>query len=99
MNHKKIQRIMRQYYLYTKIRKRNPYKDIMKKGLEHRTSPNILNREFSQVTPYRFLCTDITYMKFNHRFVYLSLVKDICSGEIVAWYINQHLHLPLVPIP
>jgi transposase InsO family protein len=99
MNHKKIQRIMRQYYLYTKIRKRNPYKDIMKKGLEHRTSPNILNREFSQVTPYRFLCTDITYMKFNHRFVYLSLVKDICSGEIVAWYINQHLHLPLLPIP
>jgi transposase InsO family protein len=96
MNHKKIQRIMKQNNLVTSIRKRNPYKNIMKKDLEHRTAPNVLNREFSQKTPYRILCTDITYMKFNHRFVYLSTVKDICSGQIVAWYVDYHLHLPLV---
>ena len=33
MNHKKIQRIMRKYGLITKVRRRNPYKAIMKKRL------------------------------------------------------------------
>lgn len=65
---------MKIHGLVTSIRKRNPYKDIMKKDLEHRTAANVLNREFSVKTPYRVLCTDITYMKFNHRFVYLSTV-------------------------
>ena len=46
INHKKIQRIMREEGLGTRIRRRNPYRDIMKKGLEHRTAPNILNRKF-----------------------------------------------------
>ena len=87
---------MNQHNLVTSIRKRNPYKDIMKKDLEHRTAPNVLNREFSVKTPYQVLCTDITYMRFNTRFVYLSTIKDICSGEIVAWYLDHHLHLPLV---
>ena len=31
MNHKKIQRIMRKYHLFVKIRSRNPYKNIAKK--------------------------------------------------------------------
>ena len=33
MNHKKIQRIMRKYGLAAKVRRRNPYKDIMRRRL------------------------------------------------------------------
>lgn len=44
MNHKKIQRIMRKYDLVTKVRRRNPYKAIMKNRLEHRVFPNTLGR-------------------------------------------------------
>jgi len=61
-NHKKIKRIMRKYNLKTKIRRRNPYKDIMKKTKEHRTFDNILSRDFKQTVPGRVLCTDITYL-------------------------------------
>ncbi len=50
MNHKKIIRIMNKYKLITKIRRRNPYKDTMKKTLKHRTFENKLNREFKQKT-------------------------------------------------
>lgn len=96
MNHKKIQRIMQKYGLVAKIRRRNPYKDIMKKTQEHCVAPNVLSRQFVQPTPYKVLCTDITYIKFHHRFVYLSTIKDICSGEIVAWYLDRSLHRPLV---
>lgn len=96
MNHKKIIRIMNKYHLFTRIRRRNPYKMIMKKSLEHRTFENRLNREFVQDTPYRIFCTDITYIPFNYRFAYLSAVKDIATGEIVAWNLEKHLEMDLV---
>lgn len=96
MNLKKIQRIMKKYGMVTKVRRKNPYKMIMKKTQEHRTAPNILNREFEQETPYKALSTDITYLWWNHRFVYLSVVKDVATGEIVAWKISRSLEMSLV---
>ena len=83
MNHKKIQRIKNKYRLFTKIRKINPYKAIMKKTREHRTLPNRLNREFKQIIPHKTFGTDITYLPFNHRMAYLSAVKDFADGEVV----------------
>lgn len=96
MNHKKIIRIMKKYHLFTKIRRRNPYKAIMKKSLEHRTFENKLNREFKQPLPFKVFCTDITYLPFNRRFAYLSVVKDIASGEVVGWNLSRHLEMDIV---
>ena len=95
MNHKKILRIMKKYNLAAKIRRRNPYKAIMKKTAEHRTFANQLNREFTQTIPRRFFCTDITYLFFNNRAAYLSAVKDIATGEIMAWQISQRITMEL----
>ena len=96
MNHKKIIRIKNKYYLFTKIRRTNPYKAIMKKTKEHRTFGNILDRNFNQTAPFRAFGTDITYLPFNHRMAYLSAVKDFASGEIVAWDVSQHLEMDIV---
>jgi len=87
---------MGKYNLVAKIRRRNPYKTIMKKTAEHRTFPNQLDRAFSQAIPYRFFCTDITYIPFNGRFAYLCVVKDIATGEIIAWYLLPHITMKLV---
>lgn len=96
MNHKKIIRIKNKYGLITKIRRKNPYKAIMKKTQEHRTFPNHLNRQFAQTIPSSFFGTDITYLPFNRRFAYLAIVKDIASGEIVAWHVSQYITMELV---
>jgi len=96
MNHKKIQRIMRKYDLATKVRKRNPYKAIMKKRMEHRIFPNKLERAFGQTVPFTVFCTDITYIPFQNRYAYLSVVKDIASGEVVAWSLSRGLEEMLV---
>jgi putative transposase len=96
MNHKKIQRIMRKYDLVTKVRRRNPYKAMMKKNLEHRIFPNKLKREFHQVVPFKVFCTDITYIPFQDRFAYLSVIKDIATGEVVAWNLSLFLEVALV---
>ena len=96
MNHKKIQRIKNKYCLFTKIRKVNPYKAIMKKTQEHRTFENLLDRNFKLDTPHKVFGTDITYLPFNHRMAYLSAVKDVACGEIVAWNLSQHLTMDIV---
>jgi len=96
MNHKKIQRIMKKYGLYCKIRRRNPYKNIAKTTMEHRVCENKLNREFSTVTPYRFFSTDITYVFYGNKLAYLSVVKDIATGEVVGWKVSERIEMSIV---
>lgn len=96
MNHKKIKRIMKKYHLVCKIRRANPYKQMAKKTQEHRTFDNRLSREFKLPVPFRAFCTDITYLPFNRRLAYLSVIKDIGSGEIVAWKLSRHIDMELV---
>lgn len=96
MNHKKIIRIMKKYGLICKIRQRNPYKAIMKKTQEHRTFENKLNREFNQLTPYRFFTTDISYLFYKGGLAYISVIKDIASKEIIAWELSRHIDMRLV---
>jgi len=87
---------MKKYNLTAKVRRKNPHKAVMKKTAEHRTFENRLDRDFDQTVPYRFFCTDITYLPFNNRFAYLSVVKDIATGEIAAWHLSQHITMELV---
>lgn len=96
MNHKKIQRIMKKYRLFCKIRRTNPYKIIAKKTAEHRVCNNILNREFDIKTPYHFLSTDITYIFYNHTLAYLSVIKDIATGEVIGWKVSKRLEMNIV---
>ena len=43
------------------------------------------------------LCTDITYLYYGKcEKAYLSAVKDIATGEIVAYKITRHLTMPIV---
>ena len=96
MNHKKILRIKNQYHLVTKIRRRNPYRAMMKKTKEHRIFENTLSRNFKQNSPHKVFCTDITYLLFNNQIAYLSVIKDIASREVVAWNLSRHLAMDIV---
>lgn len=96
MNHKKIQRIMKKYDLVARVRTKNPYKQTMKKRLEHCVFPNILDRQFNQELPYTAFCTDITYLSFLQGFAYISVIKDIASGEALAWNTSLSLDMSLV---
>lgn len=96
MNHKKVARLMDKFDLQAKIRKKNPYKQFFKKTEEHKTFENLLNRNFKQVIPEKVAGTDITYIPFQNRFIYLSAIKDYADGEILAWSISAHIDMLLV---
>ena len=97
VNHKRVARVMKKFGLHARIRRPNPYKQIMKKTLEHAVVPNLLNRQFMQTEPQRVGGTDITYIWIPtlKRFTYLSIVKDFATGEILAHHISLSLTIPL----
>ncbi len=96
MNLKKIYRLMNKYGLVCKIRKINKSRVSLQKNKENIAVKNLLNREFRQKTPYKYLSTDITYLKHSGRFSFLSTVKDLASGEILSWELTKTMDLVLV---
>lgn len=96
MNPKKIKRLMKKYGLITQVRRRNPYKHLAKATQEHRTAPNVLMRRFDQGTPFTTFGTDITYLyDGNGQRSYLSIIRDMASGEIVAHRVSASLGMDL----
>lgn len=97
MNLKKIYRIKTKFNLETKIRRKNPYRKLAKATQEHRTCPNILNRNFIQSGPGMALLTDITYLYLEDSSkVYLSCVKDSTTREILAYSLSTSLSMGIV---
>lgn len=96
-NLKHIRRIMKKYDVICPIRKAEPYKQMLKKDLEHRTIENKLNREFKQEKPGKILLTDITYLSYGfYKRAYLSTIKDASTNEIVAYRLSANLYLDFV---
>ncbi|MEH7746855.1 IS3 family transposase [Neobacillus drentensis] len=97
MNHKKIRRIMRKFNLVAKIRQINPYRKMAKATQEHKTLPNLLNRNFDQGEPGKAFLTDITYVYYGAaQPAYLSCVKDASTREIVAYHLSTNLKMDIV---
>lgn len=51
--------------LVTVIRKANPYRKMAKATQDHRTCPNLLERQFDQGVPEKVLLTYITYLRYG----------------------------------
>jgi transposase InsO family protein len=97
MNLKKIRRIMNKYDLVCEIRRVNKSRVALMKNRKNMEVDNLLKRRFRQITPYRFLVTDITYLKIkNNQFVFLSVIKDLASGEILVYELSKFMDLDLV---
>ena len=84
---------MNKYDLLSVIRKKNPYAKIRKATQEHNTAKNILNRQFGWLEAYRKIWTDISYIKFLWKWIYLSIMKDMTTGEILSNQISDNLEL------
>jgi len=85
VNHKVVQRIMQQYGLQCRVKpkKRNLI------GQPSTVVEHILKREFKAERPLQKLVTDITYLPFGQQMLYLSSIKDLYNGEIIAYTIRS----------
>ena len=96
MNRKKVQRLMRKYNLLCPIRKANPYRRMAKALRTNTVAPNHVNRQFRSHGPRKVLLTDITYLRLNQGHVYLSVIKDAFTMQILAHQLSESLEVDFV---
>ena len=96
VNKKKIQRIKQKLGLKTQIRrKRNNYQGYLR-SQKWCIADNILNRQFRQNSANRAYSTDVTYLITKNSRYYLSVIKDLCTKEIVAYNVSDKHDLALI---
>ncbi|EHR0219499.1 IS3 family transposase [Clostridium perfringens] len=86
-NHKKVQRIMKNYNLkdmYVRKKQNQRYKKI-----EENIKPNLLKRKFNTDKPNKIWTTDIKYLVFNGKKAYLSTILDLYDRKVVAYKISK----------
>lgn len=87
VNHKKIQRLMKDMKLYA-TQPKGKYNSF--RGEVGKIAPNILNRQFEATKPCEKWVTDVSEFHFPWGKVYLSPVLDLYTHEIVGYDISRH---------
>ncbi|WP_155242544.1 IS3 family transposase, partial [Lysinibacillus sphaericus] len=93
VNHKKVQRVMKELGLKCVVRMKK-YKSY--KGNVGKIAPNILDRHFTAEAPNEKWVTDITEFKLFGEKLYLSPVLDLFNGEIITYTIGSRPTYSLV---
>jgi len=57
---------------------------------------NILNRQFTALSPNQKWVVDITYIPTDEGWLYLAGIMDLCSRKIVGWSMREHMPTELV---
>ena len=96
MNLKKIRRLMKKFGLVCPIRKANPYRRMAKELRTNAVADNRVNREFRQHGPRKILLTDITYLPYDGKFAYLSVIKDAYTEQALAHVVSESLEVDFV---
>jgi len=95
INHKAVLRLMNSLNLSSIARKRRVFRRMTDLGMYHRYE-NVLNRQFSASLPNQKWVTDITYIATQQGWAYLSTIKDLFDGFIVAHEVGTENSLTLV---
>lgn len=90
INHKTVQRLMKQLKLkcQVRIKKYRSYK-----GEIGKVAPNIINRNFHATAPNQKWTTDVTEFSLFGQKLYLSPILDMYNSEIISYNISDKPHL------
>jgi putative transposase len=81
-----VQRIMRENGWNCIVK---PKKYHHKPGTAAIVAENVLNRDFTAKRPLQKLVTDVTYLPFGNKLLYLSTIMDVFNREIIAYTISD----------
>ncbi|WP_165350806.1 IS3 family transposase [Ectobacillus funiculus] len=94
VNHKRVYRLMKELNIQAVIRKKKRY--FGKQQEQKVVSSNVMNREFTASRPNEKWTTDITYLMFNGKRLYLSVMYDLFNNEVITYQIGKQNNLKLV---
>ena len=93
LNHKKVQRLMRQLGLICRVRMKK-YRSY--KGEVGAIAPNLLERNFKATKPNEKWVTDVTEFSLFGQKYYLSVILDLYSRDLVSYTIVERPSLRMV---
>ena len=93
-NHKRIERIMRENGIQSKVRKK--YKAATNSKHSLPAAENILNRDFKADRPGQKMVSDITYIPTDEGWLCLAGVMDLCGNKIVGISMDERMTKELV---
>ena len=93
LNHKTVQRIMKELGLICRVRMKK-YRSY--KGEVGKIADNELNREFRAEKPNQKWVTDVTQFRLFGQKLYLSPILDLYSGDIVTYTLSDSPSLSMV---
>ena len=80
------------------IRARHKRKYIATTNSNHNlpVAPNLLERNFTASAPNQVWTSDITYLATAEGWVYLAVIIDLFSRQVVGWSMQPHMKAELV---
>lgn len=93
INHKTVQRLMKELDLVCRVRMKK-YKSYQ--GEVGKIAPNLLERDFTAEVPNQKWVTDVTEFHLFGQKLYLSPILDLCSRDIVSYTISHKPNLLMV---
>jgi putative transposase len=94
ISRRRIGRLMRQMNLSCKTKRKFKVTTDSKHNLP--VSPNLLNREFEVDVPDKCYVGDITYIHTQEGWLYLAVVIDLFSRQVVGWAMDSNMKAKLV---
>lgn len=87
INHKTVQRLMKQLGLFCRVRMKryNSYR-----GDVGETAPNLMQRDFYASRPNEKWVTDVTEFHLFGQKLYLSPILDLYNSEIISYSLSHH---------
>ena len=93
-NHKKVQRIMRKYHIIPKYVKK--IKNQTYKRIEENVRNDLIKRKFNVDIENKVWVTDITYLIYKGKRLYLSTILDLYDRKVVVYKISKFNNNQLV---
>jgi putative transposase len=78
------------------VRRRRKFKATTDSRHNLPVAPNLLDREFEAKEPNRVWVSDITYMWTAGGWLYLAVILDLFSRQVVGWSMNKRITKKLV---
>jgi putative transposase len=94
VNHKRVERIMKEEGIRSKVAKKFKATTNSKHNLP--VAENLLNRDFTAAKPNQKMVSDITYLWTDEGWLYIAGVMDLCGQKIVGLSMSDRMTKELV---
>lgn len=91
---KRVAKIMRENGIIAKMKKR--FKVTTKVAAKAKTAPNLLKQDFTAERPDQRWVADITYIATAEGWLYLAVILDLFSRQIVGLSMNERMTTDLI---